>query len=101
MSGERGKDESPDVSLSAGLKARKVRFDKEPEMHTAFRGDVSRRSYSESQRHNLPEKVQKGVEYHDASIRWKALGWVAEGERPRRKNAKGGIEKADRGHAED
>ena len=101
MSGEHGKDESADVSISAGANVRKLRFREEPETRTRFRGDVSERSYSESQRHNLPDKVQKGVEYRDASIRWKALGWVAEGESGDEENAKGGIEKADRGHAED
>ena len=102
MSTERDPRKDADVDLSAGAKVRKVRFEKEPEAQTTFRGDVSRRSFSKSQRHNLPKKVRKGVEYRDASIRWEARGWLEEEEENfGEKSAKRGIKKTERGYADD
>lgn len=102
MSGERAGREDADIAITAGAKARKLRFEEEPETQTSFRGDASGRSFSKSQRRNLPEKVRKGVEYHDASIRWEARGWVAEGKgNSGEQSAKGGVEKTDRGKTDD
>lgn len=101
MSGKRSGGEDADVSLSAGAKVRKLRFKEKPETQTRFRGDVSKRSYSESQRRNLPDEVRKGVEYRDASIRREARGWVAEAESGDEESPRGGIEKTDRGHTDD
>lgn len=102
MSRERAGSEDADVSITAGAKARRLRFGEEPETQTRFRGDASGRSFSESQRRNLPEKVRKGVEYREASIRWEASGWVAEGEENSgEQSAKGGVKKTDRGNADD
>lgn len=83
MSPER---EAADIDFAAGVKARKLCFREEPERQSEFWGGVSRRSFSEVRRRNVPNKVRKGVEYHDASLRWEARGWVEEAESEDGKN---------------
>ena len=53
--------ENPDIELTADVKTRELRFDAVPdtEVHPA----------SETERENLPEKVQAGITYRNASVR--------------------------------
>lgn len=82
MSGGRGEERNADLELTARAEVRELRFEKVPETGTRFRGDLSRRSSSESQRRNLPDEVQSGVEYGEAVIEWRASGYIEDSESP-------------------
>lgn len=75
MTGGSGKG-GADLELSARASVRSLRFERVPETETRFLGDVSRRSFSRSRRRNLPEKVQRDVEYHDVRVEWRVSGWI-------------------------
>jgi hypothetical protein len=62
--------EIPDVEIDAAVKAKRLRFDSVPETEVQIHGDE--RSFSESERENLPEEVEPGVEYRDVEVRWRA-----------------------------
>ena len=59
----------PDVSISARAKARELRFDAVPGTEVRFWGDPERESVSATERENLPDEVERGVEYRNAGVR--------------------------------
>jgi hypothetical protein len=64
-----GKPQNPDIALDAKVRMRELRFERAPEPKVRFRGNTKRNSVWESERENLPDKVQEGVIYRDAGIR--------------------------------
>ena len=71
--------DDPDVEIGASVKARRLRFRKEPktkvELHGEARtpeGHTDLRTSSGSERENLPEEVEPGVTYRDVRVRWQA-----------------------------
>jgi hypothetical protein len=60
---------SPDIDLTATVKARELCFDEVPDTEVRFWGHPERNSVSGTERENLPEKVQRGVTYRNASVR--------------------------------
>ncbi len=72
--GEIDPREIPDIEIGATVKAKRLRFESEPETEVTLHGDE--RSHSESERENLPEEVKPGVEYRDLEVRWRAAAHV-------------------------
>jgi hypothetical protein len=72
----RGEAGEADLGFSARVSVQSLQFEKVPETGARFRGNVSRYSFSESSRSNLPEEPSGGVEYRNASIEWRASGWT-------------------------
>ena len=66
------REEPPDVSIGARVKARRVRFEAVPSTRVGFRGEPEVESASGSRRKNLPEEVEEGVTYRDVEIVWSA-----------------------------
>lgn len=73
-------DEIPDIEIGATVKAKRLRFGREPEAEVTVHGDW--RSHSESERENLPDEVEPGVEYRDVEVRWGAAAHVDVEEAP-------------------
>jgi hypothetical protein len=61
--------ETPDIELTADVRAREMRFDEVPEAEVRFTGQPDRASVSGTERENLPEKVRRGVTYRNFSLR--------------------------------
>ena len=59
----------PDVSISARAKVRELRFDAVPGTEVRFWGNAERDSVSGTERENLPDEVERGVEYRNAGVR--------------------------------
>jgi hypothetical protein len=55
-----------DVEIGAAARAKRLRFNRKPEVEVAYRGD----SDSRTERENLPDEVEPGVTYRDVEIRW-------------------------------
>jgi hypothetical protein len=78
--GEIDPREIPEVEIGATAQAKRVRFEREPETEVTLHGDE--RSHSESERENLPDEVEPGVEYRDVEVRWGAAAYVEVEEAP-------------------
>ena len=78
--GEIDPNEVPDIAIGTTVKAKRLRFESEPETEVTLHGD--RRSHTESERENLPEEVEPGVEYRDVEVRWGAAVHVEVEEAP-------------------
>ncbi len=61
--------ENPDISFTANVKARELRFDEAPETKVRFWGDPDSDSVSGTERKNLPEEVRQDIVYRDVSVR--------------------------------
>ena len=64
-----GKPENPDIALDANVRMRELHFMEVPDPRVDFRGSTRRNSVWGSRRENLPDEVQNGVIYRNASIR--------------------------------
>ena len=60
---------NPDISFSASVRARELRFEEEPQTEVRFWGPPERNSVSVNERENLPEEVRQGVTYQNISVR--------------------------------
>ena len=74
MSSDRRKDAPPpaDIEIGAVAKAKRIRFEKVPETEVTFPGSDESRSGSHTERENLPDEIEPGVDYRDVRIRWHA-----------------------------
>ena len=84
MSPREGAEERPpDIEVGARVKAKKLRFRREPKTRVEFEGgtrvrsddrieDVELETDSQSERRNLPEEVKPGVTYRDVEVGWAA-----------------------------
>lgn len=65
-------DEPADVELFTSVRAGSLRFGRVPETKLTFEGEPAERSSSEVERENLPDEVEPGKTYRDATVRWRA-----------------------------
>jgi hypothetical protein len=75
-----GAPKNPDIDFTADVKARELRFEEVPETEVRFRGNTERNSVSSTERENLPDKIQEGVTYRNASVRLRIASELVEGE---------------------
>lgn len=61
----------PDIEIGAVVKAKKLRFKTVPETEVRAGGEPAVGG-SNTERENLPEKVEPGVTYRDVTVRWRA-----------------------------
>jgi hypothetical protein len=61
-----------DVEIFTSVRAKKLRFGTAPSTKVWFEGDPAESSSSETERVNLPEEVEPGVDYRDVQVRWRA-----------------------------
>lgn len=73
--GAKPPDREPDVTIGARVKAKRLRFEEEPETEVRLRGA---RTAKHSERDNLPDEVEAGKTYRDVEVRWAAGAWAAE-----------------------
>ncbi len=70
------KKRSPDISLTAGAKARELRFERVPDTETRFWGQDERETESGTERENLPDEVERDVVYRNVRIRLKTTARI-------------------------
>jgi hypothetical protein len=70
--------ERPDVELGAVVKAKRLRFERVPEVDVGFTGEAPREQVSGSERENLPDEVEPGVTYKDVRVRWRAAAKIVD-----------------------
>lgn len=58
-----------DISITANVKAKEVRFKRKPNTKTRFWGDRELDTISGTERENIPDEVQPGIEYRDVRVR--------------------------------
>jgi hypothetical protein len=73
--------DTADISITATVRVRELRFGEEPRTHVEFSGQPARITQNTTERENLPEKVQPGVTYRNVVVRWTAATVFAEPER--------------------
>jgi hypothetical protein len=77
--------ERPDVEIGAVARAKKLRFERKPKVDVNTRayseldpdlaremGEIEGEGGSHTERENLPDEVEPGVEYRDVRVRWRA-----------------------------
>lgn len=67
-----------DLSITANVTARELRFDVVPDPKVEFTGKPERRTSWEAERQNLPRPVQPGVTYRDIGIQLKITSVFAD-----------------------
>jgi hypothetical protein len=73
--------EEADLSITANVTARELRFDVVPDPKVEFTGRPERNTSWEAERQNLPRPVQPGVTYRDIGIQLKITSVFADIER--------------------
>ena len=58
-----------DISITAQVRAKEVRFERKPNTETRFWGEQELDTVSGTQRENIHHEVQPGVEYRDVRVR--------------------------------
>jgi hypothetical protein len=71
----------PDVEIAANARARRLRFHRAPESEVRFPGGSDVESDSSSERENLPDRVEPGITYRDAKVRWRAESRIVDPDR--------------------
>ncbi len=71
----------PDLSITARVTARELRFEKVPNPKVEFNGRPRRETVWEAERENLPAQVQPGVTYRDIGITLRITSVFADIER--------------------
>jgi hypothetical protein len=61
--------DTADISITATVRAREVRFETKPQVKVEFFGQPERITEDRTERTNLPEEVQPGVTYRDVVVR--------------------------------
>jgi hypothetical protein len=61
--------ETADISITATVRAREVRFETKPQVKVELFGQPERITEDRTERTNLPEEVQPGVTYRDVVVR--------------------------------
>ena len=69
-------EQTPDVSLTAEAKVRRLHFGRVPDTGTQFWGQQERETESGTVRENLPEESRQGVVYRDVRIRLKTVAKI-------------------------
>jgi hypothetical protein len=73
--------DTADISITATVRIRELRFDEEPRIHVEFFGQPERVTQDTTERENLPEKIQPGVTYRNVVVRRTIASVFAEPER--------------------
>jgi hypothetical protein len=71
-------EEAADLSITANVTARELRFDVVPDAKVEFPGKPERNTAWEAERQNLPRPVQPGVTYRDIGIQLKITSVFAD-----------------------
>jgi hypothetical protein len=71
-------EDSADLSITATVTARELRFDAVPNPSVEFTGKPERRTEWSAERQNLPRPVQTGVTYRDIGIQLKIVSVFAD-----------------------
>jgi hypothetical protein len=61
-----------DIEIGAAAKAKRVRFKRAPRTDVRFAAGGDAESETLTERENLPERVEPGVEYRDVRVVWRA-----------------------------
>jgi hypothetical protein len=71
--------DEPDVEIGASVRAKRLRFHERPATEVRLHGEVTERGRRDpfvtadgSERENLPDEVEPGVDYEDVRVRWHA-----------------------------
>lgn len=73
--------DTADISITATVRVRELRFDAEPRTHVEFSGQPERITQDTTERENLPDKVQPGVTYRNVVVRLTIASVFAEPDR--------------------
>ena len=73
--------DTADISITATVRIRELRFDAEPRTHVEFSGEPERITEDTTERENLPDEVQPGVTYKNVVVRLTIASVFAEPER--------------------
>jgi hypothetical protein len=71
----------PDISITAHVTARELRFEKVPNPTVEFPGKPERQTAWEADRENLPDEVRPGVTYRNIGVRLRITSVFADIER--------------------
>lgn len=71
-------EESADLSITANVTARELKFEVVPNPDVKFTGQPERKTVWEASRQSLPEQVQPGVTYRNIGIRLKIVSVFAD-----------------------
>ena len=63
--------ESADITFTAEVRAQQLRFGEMPETRTEFTGAPAYESATDSDRVNLPQRVEKDVTYRDVRVHYR------------------------------
>jgi hypothetical protein len=66
----------PDVEIGAVVKAKRLRFKRVPDTEVRFPGEAGSETSSGTERENLPDQVEPGVDYRDVRVRWRAAARI-------------------------
>ncbi|HVG35850.1 MAG TPA: hypothetical protein VM911_22550 [Pyrinomonadaceae bacterium] len=75
---QRSASEAADLSITANVTARELRFEVVPDPKVEFPGKPERNTSWETERQNLPRPVQPGVTYRDIGIQLKITSVFAD-----------------------
>jgi hypothetical protein len=70
--------EDADISITATVRAREMRFDVVPQPSVVFTGNPERVTVWHAERENFPDPVQPGVTYHNVTVRLTILSRFAD-----------------------
>ena len=73
--------DTADISLTATVRMREIRFDATPQVRVEFSGQPERLTEDTTVRTNLPDKVQPGMVYRNVEIRLKIASVFADVDR--------------------
>ncbi len=68
--------ESADITFTAEVRARQLKFGDVPETRTEFTGAPAYESATDSDRVNLPQRVEKDVTYRDVRVDYRLAAKV-------------------------
>jgi hypothetical protein len=71
-------EREPDVEMEVSLRAAEVRFECKPDVEVVAHADSPATAESQSERENLPDKLEAGVTYRDFSVRWRVAARMNE-----------------------
>ena len=83
--------DSPLIDIQADVKAKRLRFNEEPEAEVSFSGeskDLTREEQarveagSATERENVPDEVQPNETYRDVRVRWHVAARVTDPDKP-------------------
>jgi hypothetical protein len=64
-------DRTPDVEITASVRADEVRFECKPAVSVGAYANTPATAEHVSERDNLPDEIEPGVTYRNVSVRWR------------------------------